>query len=137
MIFHFLIFRHFWEIKLFNNWTSFFTRMNSRQEIDLKHPALTSKRNGVRNTQLFSNLPKHFEIFNMFQNVGFSNLEHDFSVIWIVRDQKSILFDIEKFTFRLSINFKNFENFQNSSFFIKNDPKKLFSQKFLYLPEAK
>ena len=72
----------------------------------LKHPALTSGRNVARSALLFSNLLKHFEFFDIFQKFSFSNLEHDFSVIWIFRNRKSISFDIEKLTFMFSIDFR-------------------------------
>ena len=64
---------------------------------------------------------KRLNFYNVyiFQKFGFSNFENDFWDIIIVRNLKSILFDIEMLAFMMSIDFKNFDFFQFLSFFTK------------------
>ena len=73
------------------------------------------------NFDMFQDL-EFFQCSTFFQKFSFSIFEHDFPVIRIFRNRKSILFDIEKLTFKVLTDFKNFENVRLLSFFIKKSP---------------
>ena len=83
---------------------------------------------GAKHSALFK-----FLIFfwnsSIFQKFSFSNPEQHFSSILIVPNKELILFHIEKLTFILSINFKNFNFFRFSSFSIKKLNRKNYFRK--------